>query len=65
MACLCRLSQSIKAGLALGLVSLSLGSLDPVDLLLPDVLVVDLEHVKVLLLFLETILVDSDNDLSS
>ncbi len=59
------LGQSFKASLGLRLISVGLGCLDPIDLLLPDILVINLKHIEVLLLLVKTILVDADNNLST
>ena len=51
--------------MALLLVSASLGRIDTFNLASADILIVDLEHVEVLLLVIESVLVHTDNNFSS
>ena len=51
--------------MALLLVSASLGRIDTFNLASADILVVNLEHVEVLLLAIESVLVHADDDFSS
>ena len=51
--------------MALLLVSASLGRIDAFNLASSDILVVNLEHVEVLLLAIESVLVHADDDFSS